>query len=30
MLTEFGHDKIVRDRLKYYGDLQYEFYEKLT
>ena len=30
MMAEFGHDKIVRDKLKYYGDLQYEFYDKLT
>jgi hypothetical protein len=30
MIAEFGHDKLVRDKLKYYGDLQYEFYDKLT
>lgn len=30
MITEFGHEKIVRDKLKYYADLQNEFYEKLT
>lgn len=30
MITEFGHDKIVRDKLKYYSDLQFQFYEKFT
>jgi hypothetical protein len=30
MMAELGHDKLTRDRLKYYADLQYEFYEKLT
>ncbi len=30
MMVEFGHDKIVKDKLKYYADLQYEFYDKLT
>ena len=30
MIEEFGHEKLVRDKLKYYADLQYEFYDKLT
>jgi hypothetical protein len=30
MIIELGHDKLVKDKLKYYGDLQFEFYEKFT
>jgi hypothetical protein len=30
MLIEFGDEKLVRNKLKYYEDLQFEFYGKMT
>jgi len=29
-MGDFGNDKIVKDKIKYYSDLQNEYYNKFT